>query len=167
LKTELARQFEMKDLSYLWYFLGTKIAYSPRGYLLSQSKYVIDILERARLTNNKTVNTPIKVNTRYSSFNGLSLTDPTLYRIIVRSLVYLTITRSYIAYVVHVISQFVNSPITIYLAVVLCILWYLRVQFFRVFYFHPPFSWSYMHNLMLIMIEIPQIASLLLVSVSF
>jgi len=102
--------------------LGTKIAYSPRGYLLSQSKYVTDILERVRLTNNKTINTPIKVNTRYSSFNGLSLTDPTLYRIIVRSLVYLTITRSDIAFVVHVVSQFVNSPITIYLAVVLCIL---------------------------------------------
>jgi len=92
LKTKLARQFEMKDLSSLQYFLGIKVAYSPRGYLLSHSKYVADIIERARLTDNKTVDTPIKVNARYSSFDGLPLTDPTLYHTIVESLIYLTIT---------------------------------------------------------------------------
>jgi hypothetical protein len=35
LKTELDRQFEMKDLGYLRYFLGIELTYSPRGYLLS------------------------------------------------------------------------------------------------------------------------------------
>jgi len=104
LKTELATRFEMKDLGYLWYFLGIEVTYSPKGYLLSQSKYVADILKRARLTDNKTVDTPIEVNARYSSSNGLPLVDPTLYRTIIESLVYLTITRPDIAYVVHVVS---------------------------------------------------------------
>jgi len=104
LKIKLARRFEMKDLSYLWYFLGIEVAYSPRGYLLSQSKYVADILEQARLTDNKTVDTPIEVNARYPSSNGLPLIEPTLYRTIVGSLIYLTITRPDIAYVVHVVS---------------------------------------------------------------
>ena len=67
LKAELAKQFEMKDLRYLRYFLGIEVAYSLRGYLLSQSKYVADILEQARLIDNKTVDTPIKVNAKYSS----------------------------------------------------------------------------------------------------
>ena len=77
-------------------------------------KYVADILEQARLTDNKTIETLIKVNAMYSSSNGLPLTDPTLYRIIVGSLIYLIITRPYIAYVVHVVGQFVVSPTTIH-----------------------------------------------------
>jgi len=104
LKTELARRFEMKDLGYLRYFLCIEVAYSLRGYLFSQSKYVADILERAKLTDNKTVDTPIEVNTRYSSSDDLPLINPTLYRTIVESLVYLTITRPDIAYVFHVVS---------------------------------------------------------------
>jgi hypothetical protein len=104
LKTELARQFEMNDLSSLRYFLDINVAYSPRGYLLSQLKYIADILEQTRLTNNKTVDTLIEVYTTYSSFNGLPLSDPTLYLTIVGSLIYLTITRPDIAYVVHIVS---------------------------------------------------------------
>jgi len=127
----------MKDLGYLWYFLGIETAYSPRSYLLSQSKYVADILERARLTDNKTVDTLIKVNARYSSSYGLPLTDPTLYRTIVRSLVYLTITRQNIAYVVHVVSLLL---LLLLFTRQLFFVFYdiFGVQSFRIFYFHPP-----------------------------
>jgi hypothetical protein len=59
------------------------------------------------------------------------LTYSTLYRIIVGSLVYLTITRPDIAYVVHVVSQFVASPTTVHLAVVLGILRYIRGTVFQ------------------------------------
>ena len=92
LKTELDKQFEMKNLGSLGYFLGIKVAYSHKGYLLSQSKYVVDILERAGLTDNKTVDTPIKVNAKYSSSDGVLLSSPTVYHTIVESLVYLAIT---------------------------------------------------------------------------
>ena len=67
--------------------MGIEVAYSLRGYLLSQSKYVAYILEWVRLTDNKTIDTPIEVNAKYSSSDGVSLSDPTLYRTIVKSLV--------------------------------------------------------------------------------
>ncbi|KAE9596295.1 putative RNA-directed DNA polymerase [Lupinus albus] len=126
LKTQLAEQFEMKDLGTLTYFLGIEVASSPRGYLLSQSKYIADILDLVSLSDTKDVDSPLETNARYTSSDGVPLSEPTLYRTLVGSLVYLTITRPDIAYAVHIVSQFVSSPSTVHWAAVLRILRYLR-----------------------------------------
>ena len=89
----------MKDLGSIQYFLGIGVASSPKGYLLSQLKYMIDILDHPHL-----IDTTLEVNVQYSSSNGNPLLKPTLYRTIVGNLVYLTITRSNITNVVHNVS---------------------------------------------------------------
>ncbi|XP_022857468.1 uncharacterized protein LOC111378488 [Olea europaea var. sylvestris] len=131
LKLELACRFEMKDLGPLSYFLGIEVASSPRGYLISQSKYTMDVIERVHLTDIKTIDTPLESNARYSSSDDIPLTDPTLYRTIVGCLVYLTITRPNIAYVIYIVSQFVSTPTTVHWATVVCILRYLRGTCFQ------------------------------------
>lgn len=89
LKVQITKQFEMKDLGPLWYFfLDIEVAYPPKDYLLSQSKYVTEILERATLINNKTVDNPIEVNVKYFSFDGVYSSDATLHHTIVGILVY-------------------------------------------------------------------------------
>ncbi|XP_047335457.1 uncharacterized mitochondrial protein AtMg00810-like [Impatiens glandulifera] len=126
LKSELAHSFAMKDLGMLQYFLGIKVAYSPKGYLLSQFKYIVDLFEHVRLTDNRIVDTPLETNARYSSSDGTPLEDSGIYRTIVSNLVYFTVTCLDIAHAVHVVSQFITSPITVHWVVVLCILMYLR-----------------------------------------
>ena len=49
--------------------------------LLSQAKYVTDLLSRAFLTDNKTANTPLKANVKLSPTEGTILDDPTLQAI--------------------------------------------------------------------------------------
>ncbi|GJV87666.1 retrovirus-related pol polyprotein from transposon TNT 1-94 [Tanacetum coccineum] len=126
LKLELAHRFAMKDLGLLCYFLGIEVASSLKGYLLSQSKYIGDLLDRARITYKMVEDISIDAKAKYTPPNGDPLPDPSLYRTIVGSLVYLTVTRPDISYVVHIVSQFVLAPTTVHWVAVLHILKYLR-----------------------------------------
>ncbi|GKB61719.1 uncharacterized mitochondrial protein-like protein [Tanacetum coccineum] len=126
LKVDLSHRFAMKDLRLLRHFLSIEVASSPKGYILSQSKYIDDLFDHARMTDNKIVDIHLDAKAKYSPTNGDPLPDPSLDRTIVGSLVYLTVIRLDIAYVVHIFSQFVTAPTTVHWAFVLHILQYLR-----------------------------------------
>ncbi|XP_026452224.1 uncharacterized protein LOC113352640 [Papaver somniferum] len=126
LKSQLSMSFQMKDLGHLRYFLGIEVDRSSKGYFVSQVKYSTDIIHCAGFTDNKTVDTPLEVNVKYNPTDGKILSNPTLYRQLVGSLNYLTITRPDISHVVHVVSQFVSAPRSTHYAVVLRILRYLK-----------------------------------------
>jgi hypothetical protein len=92
LKDFLSQNFEMKDLGHLSYFLGLEITSSNDGFYLTQAKYTSDLLSQAGLTGHKIVDTPIELNARLTPSSRESLPDLTLYRQLVGSLVYLTVT---------------------------------------------------------------------------
>ena len=93
----------------LRYFLGIEVAFSLKGYFLSQAKYADEVLHRVGLTDSKVFDTPIELNVKMNSTDGVPFDDPTLYREFVDYLVYLTVTCPDFAYAVHIISQFVSA----------------------------------------------------------
>lgn len=93
LKAFLRKQFEMKDLGTLSSFLGLEISSNSNGYYLSQAKYASDLLTRAGITDSMTTYTPLDPATHLTPLDGNLLPDATLYRQLVGSLVYLTVTR--------------------------------------------------------------------------
>ena len=101
LKDFLSQNFEIKDLGHLSYFLGLKINSYDDGFYLTQAKYTSDLLSQAGLTDHKIVDTPIELNVHLTPSSGKLLPDPTLYRQLIGSLVYLIVTRPDISYAVH------------------------------------------------------------------
>ncbi|GKV50844.1 hypothetical protein SLEP1_g57527 [Rubroshorea leprosula] len=106
LKQSLSQKFEMKNLGVLSYFLGLEVTSSDDGYMLSQVKYAFDLVPKAELNDGKSDSTPLEPNVKLTPMDGSPLSDPTHYRQLVGSLVYLTMTRPDIAYAVHIVSQF-------------------------------------------------------------
>uniref|UniRef100_A0A2N9IS94 Integrase catalytic domain-containing protein n=1 Tax=Fagus sylvatica TaxID=28930 RepID=A0A2N9IS94_FAGSY len=135
LKDFLSQNFEMKDLGHLSYFLGLEITSFDDGFYLTQAKYTSDLLSRAGLTDQKIVDTPIELNACLTPSSGELLSDPTLYRQLVGSLVYLIVTRPDMSYAVHQVSQFMSAPRSTHYAVVLRILRYLKGTLFHGLHF--------------------------------
>ncbi|XP_028114168.1 uncharacterized protein LOC114312155 [Camellia sinensis] len=67
-----------------------------------QAKYANEVIHRASLTDTEVSDTPIELNVKLNSTDGVPLYDPTLYRELMGCLVYLTVTRPNLAYAVHV-----------------------------------------------------------------
>ena len=86
-----------------------------------------------------------------TSFDGVPFNDSALYRELVGSLIYLTMTCSDIPYAVHIVSQFMAAPRTIHFTVVLRILRYVKGTLGHMVYSspHSPLLFS-LNSLMLI-----------------
>ena len=110
LKDFLSQQFEMKDFGHLSYFLGLQITNSTNGLYITQAKYASELLSRAGLTDSKTVDTLVELKAHLTPSGGKSLSNPSLYRRLVGSLVYLSITRPDISYAIHQVSQYLSTP---------------------------------------------------------
>jgi hypothetical protein len=70
LKQKLSKEFEVKDLGQLRYFLGIEIARSPKGIVLSQRKYVLDLLSDVGMLECQVASTPIEQNHQLCAQSG-------------------------------------------------------------------------------------------------
>ena len=60
LKDYLFKEFEMKDLGPLKYFLGIKVSRSNKEIFLSQRKYALDLLQETGMSACQPTDTPVE-----------------------------------------------------------------------------------------------------------
>ena len=109
-KNLLKAEFDIKDLGQLMYFLRIEFICTDDGIWLMQRKYVLDMLKKFGMTGCKPIATPIEQNAKLRADSGEPLENPTLYRQIVGSLIYATLTRPDMSHDVGVLSQFMQVP---------------------------------------------------------
>ncbi|KAK1648516.1 hypothetical protein QYE76_066321 [Lolium multiflorum] len=69
-KARLRDQFLMTDLGPLRYFLGIEVSSTSDGFSISQEKYIQDLLARAALGDERTVETPMELNVKLRPTDG-------------------------------------------------------------------------------------------------
>ncbi|KAE8703917.1 hypothetical protein F3Y22_tig00110462pilonHSYRG00339 [Hibiscus syriacus] len=121
----LSRDFSLKDLRSLAYFLGIKVKRTEEAMLLSQRKYIIELLEKICLLNATPTVTPMIGASKMTQEVGALLSDAREYRSIVGALLYVCHTRPDIAFSVNKATQFMHAPRELHLAAVKRILKYL------------------------------------------
>eukprot|EP00253_Pinus_taeda_P003658 PITA_03658 len=102
--------FEMTDMGFLRYFLGIEVDQNEKGIFISQARYVNQVLSRFNMEECKAAITPTVMRLKLSREDSSKDFDPSLYKSIVGSLMYLTATRLDIMYVVNLISRFMERP---------------------------------------------------------
>jgi hypothetical protein len=109
-KHAMQSEFEMTDLGIMKYFLGIEVDQSTKGIFVCQQKYAADIIKRFCMEDCNPAETPIPLGTKLSKKDEGPTVDPTLYKILVGSLLYLTTTRPDIMYASSLVSRFMESP---------------------------------------------------------
>jgi hypothetical protein len=126
LKKLLKQKFEMKDLGELRYFLNIELIQSPNGIWLLQRQYALNKLFEYGMMRCKPISIPLEQNVKLSVDERDLVEDTTMYRCIIRSLIYMTITRPNLSYAIGVVSQFVQTPRKPHLDAMKCILRYIK-----------------------------------------
>ncbi|RVW39094.1 Retrovirus-related Pol polyprotein from transposon RE1 [Vitis vinifera] len=100
LKKLLAREFEIKDLGQLRYFLGMEVGRTKEGIVVTQRKYVLDLLQETGMLGCKPMDTPMDPIGKIDKDNDSHPTDKDRYQRLVGKLIYLTHTRPDIGFAV-------------------------------------------------------------------
>jgi Reverse transcriptase (RNA-dependent DNA polymerase) len=109
LKARLEKEFEVKDLGQLKYFLGIKITRGAERIVLSQKKYVLDLLTETGMLGCRPAVSPIDVKTKICAYVGEQV-NRERYQRLVGILIYLCHTRHDISFAVSVVSRYMHDP---------------------------------------------------------
>eukprot|EP00253_Pinus_taeda_P009800 PITA_09800 len=100
-KEDLAREFEMKDLGLMHYFLGMEVWQGDQELFVYQGKYANKILKKFHMESSKPMETPLEGNWRKEDVTSGDLVEATIYRQLVVSLMYFMNTQSVMCFEVN------------------------------------------------------------------
>jgi len=92
------------------YFLGLEVWQQNGDIFLGQGRYATEILKRFRMQDCRPMATPMITNWKKIDASEDKDVDPTLYRQLIGSLMYLVNTRPDICYAVNTLSQCMVEP---------------------------------------------------------
>eukprot|EP00253_Pinus_taeda_P008999 PITA_08999 len=108
-KTVMKEEFEMTDMGLLRYFLGIEVDQNENRIFILQAKYVNEVLGRFNMQECKAAVTPTVMRLKLSKEDNNKDFDPSLYKSIVGSLMYLSATRADIMFAVSLIFKFMET----------------------------------------------------------
>jgi hypothetical protein len=100
----------MSMIRELSYFLGLQIKQMKKGIFVSQDKYIQDMLKKFGMEDAKGISTPIGTNGSLDSDTNGNMVDQTMYRSMIRSLLYVTVSRPDVMFSVCMCARFQASP---------------------------------------------------------
>ena len=100
----------MIDLGLLKQFLGLEIVQSEVGIKVSQQKYALDLLLKFNIAECKASKFPFLSGIKLGEIGDSPLVDSSLYRQLVGSLLYITHSRTDLAYVLSVVARYMQKP---------------------------------------------------------
>lgn len=125
-KDELHITFTIKDMGDAAYFLAIEITKCTSGMLLSQTKYILDILEDFNMLHTKPAVTPLPAGLKLSACDNSGSADHSKYRRLIGRLLYLNMSRPDLAFYCQQLSQFLRNPTVNHWKAVVHVLKYLQ-----------------------------------------
>ncbi|GJS73948.1 retrovirus-related pol polyprotein from transposon TNT 1-94 [Tanacetum coccineum] len=107
---EMSSTFKMSMMGQMSFFLGLQVSQNPRGIFINQSKYALEILKKYRLESRASVDTPMVEKMKLDEDRQGKLVDPTCFRRMVGSLMYLSASRPDIVFVVCMCARYQAKP---------------------------------------------------------
>jgi len=119
-------EFDMSMFGELSYFLGLQITQSDEGLFLSQEKYLKEMLNRFQMEDASPVSTPMVRGCKLSKDDTTPEVNQRLYKSMIGSFLYITITIPDIMHAVGMVRRFQATPKQSHLVAVKRIFKYLK-----------------------------------------
>ncbi|GJV48739.1 retrovirus-related pol polyprotein from transposon TNT 1-94 [Tanacetum coccineum] len=126
IKKSTTKEFEMKDIGLMSYYLGIEVKQTDEGLFICQERYAKDILKRFGMDKCNPIDTPLEHKAKPSKHDREKKVDSTLFKSLVGSLRYLTCTRPDILFAVGLIIRFMEEPTIKHLEIAKRILRYIK-----------------------------------------